>query len=79
MKEKFDEKIDQLAEELGQIELDVLTNYTLADAIREGCKATVKAEGWGNGDSACSLTAAGIFLEAVKKAAQDRGYIPKSE
>jgi hypothetical protein len=55
--------------ELGSIELDVLTRpYSLVDAIRDGIKVTKKARGWGDGESACTLTAASI-------AAKSRGLI----
>lgn len=70
---KIDEKAAELTEllktELNLIELDVTTNYTLADAIREGSKVTTHNKmGWGNGDNACALSAAVI-------AAKSRGYI----
>lgn len=66
---KIDEKAEELAlkRQLGEIELNVIGNYTLADAIREGSLVTVKTEGWGNGYSACAMTAAVI-------AAKSRGY-----
>jgi hypothetical protein len=54
---------------LGEIDMKVRTGYTLADAIREG--STVSRQevgGWGNGESACALTAAAI-------AAKARGYM----
>jgi len=69
---RIDEKALELAEalkaELGDIELGVLTNYTLADAIREGCKVSDQAYNWGDGDTACAMTAAVI-------AAKARGYM----
>lgn len=61
-------KSDELKKVLGEIEMDVLTNYTLADAIREGCMVTDKAQAWQQGDSVCALSAAVI-------AARARGYI----
>lgn len=54
---------------LAEIDMRVMTGYTLADAIREG--STVSEQevgGWGDGDTACALTAATI-------AAKARGYI----
>lgn len=51
--------------ELANIELDLLTKpYSLADAIRDGGKVTTKAIGWGDGQSACALTAASIAAKA---------------
>lgn len=56
-------------EELKNIETQVLTGYTLADAIREGASVTKQATGlFGNSQGqACALTAASI-------AAKARGY-----
>lgn len=68
MKTQVDEKIDELRNELATIEEDVITGYTLSDAIREGSKSTKKAAGWGNGDTACTLSAAYMATKA-------RGYI----
>lgn len=68
---KIDEKALELSEELkrdlGEIELKTM-EFTLADAIREGSKNTTQAYGWGNGETACALTAAVISAKA-------RGYI----
>jgi len=62
------EKATELRRMLGEIELDVLTSYTLADAIREGGRVTDQAVGtWGAGDNACAMSAAVIAAEA-------RGY-----
>jgi hypothetical protein len=61
MTTRFDEKADELKAmraELGQIELDVVTNTRLSDLIREGSKVSDQAYAWGNGDNACALTAA---------------------
>lgn len=68
MSVQFDEKVDDLKAVLGDIEMDVLTNYTLADAIREGCNVTTQAIGWGAGETACALTA-GVM------AAKARGFV----
>ncbi len=64
---KILEKADELARVIDEIGLDVTTSYTLADAIREGCKVSDQALGWGNGENACALTSAVI-------AAKARGY-----
>lgn len=55
---KTDEKIDELRGMLGDIEMDVLTSFTLADAIREGSKVSEQAHGWGNGETMCAMHAA---------------------
>jgi hypothetical protein len=68
IKTKAQELDELLKADLGQIETSVLTSYTLADAIREGCLVTTKEEGWGNGETACAMSAAVI-------AAVNRGYI----
>lgn len=69
---RIDEKAlelgDKLREELGEIELRVTTGYTLADAIREGSRVSEQAYNWGDGDTACALTAAVISAKA-------RGYL----
>lgn len=69
---KLDEKTAELEavlkEELREIEIGVLTGYTLADAIREGCKVSEQEYNWGDGDTACALSAAVI-------AAKTRGYL----
>jgi len=67
LKEKADELTEVLKQELGGIELDVLSNYTLADAIREGCKVSSQERNWGDGDNACAISAIMIAAEA-------RGY-----
>lgn len=69
---KIDEKAtelgDELRKELGEIELRTM-EYTLADAIREGSSVTEQAVGkFGNGLTACALTAAVISAKA-------RGYV----
>lgn len=64
----IDEKVTQLQKDLGVIEMDVLTSYTLSDAIREGATVTEQAHGWGDGNTACALSGAYI-------AARARGFI----
>lgn len=69
---KIDEKVQELSEnlkrDLGDIELNVLSNYTLADAIREGSTVSEQAYSWGDGSTACALSAAVL-------AARARGYM----
>ena len=64
--EQLKAQIDsQTAEMLGDIEHNVTTKYTLADAIREGATVTSQANGWGDGkETACALSAAGIAARA---------------
>lgn len=63
-----DAVIERLRATLGEIEMDVLTSYTLADAIREGSSTTEQAFSWGSGESACALSAGYL-------AAKARGFI----
>lgn len=65
---KIDDKAEELKQVLGEIEMDVLTSYTLADAIREGCLVSEQEYGWGTGETACALSSAVI-------AARSRGYL----
>jgi len=56
---KIDEKAAELAmrQELGELEMQVLTSYTLPQAIRDGATVTEHCSaGWGDGDTACALT-----------------------
>jgi hypothetical protein len=55
--------------QLRAMELDAMTSYTLADAMREGSTVTTQAHGWGSGANACALSAARL-------AARARGYLP---
>jgi hypothetical protein len=54
--------------QLRAMELDAVTSYTLADAMREGSTVTGQEYGWGSGANACALSAARL-------AARARGYI----
>lgn len=69
---KVNEKADELRElrrDLGQIEMEVTTSYTIADAIREGSLVSKHNQsGWGDGATACALTAGVI-------AARERGFV----
>lgn len=67
---KLDEKIDEIAADLAEVELKVLTEgMTLAKAMRLGAEHTEQAIGsYGNGYSACGLTAAHVGAEAIKRA-----------
>lgn len=55
----------EMKAELANIELNLLTKpYSLADAIRDGGKVTTKSIGWGDGQTACALSAASIAAKA---------------
>ena len=64
----WDPAIESLKADLAEIEEKVVTGYTLADAIREGCTVSKQAYGWGGGENTCALSAGFI-------AAKARGYI----
>lgn len=64
---KADELIE-LKKSLGEIEMGVITEgITLSALIREGCRVTDKAHGWGAGNNACAMSAATIALQAIEK------------
>jgi len=67
---KLDQKIDEVAAELAEVELKVMTEgMTLAKAMRLGAQHTEQAIGsYGNGYTACGLTAAHVGIEAIKRA-----------
>lgn len=49
------------------VDLEKLTSYTLADAIRGGSSVTEKCENWGGNGHACALTAAAIHIRAMQQ------------
>lgn len=57
---KVEEKIDELKGIFDATEVKELDrlNYRLSDAIREGSKVSEQAHAWGDGDSACAMSAA---------------------
>lgn len=70
---RVNEKADELRamrEELSEIEMEVTTSYTLADAIREGSTVTKQAYTWSTDEEecVCAMTAAVI-------AARSRGFM----
>lgn len=67
VEEKYAPAIEALRADLAQIEEKVVTGYTVADAIREGCTVSTQAYNWGQGSTACALGAGTL-------AAQARGY-----
>lgn len=53
------EELREILSEMDDIEMEVLTSYTLADAIREGSTVSDQAKhGWGDGDQQCAMHAA---------------------
>lgn len=66
MQRTVDEAAEALREELGIIEMEVLTNFTIADALREANKANVEQcnAGWGNGVQMCAWSAIGAVARA---------------
>ncbi len=66
---KIQERADELAQQMEDIEFKAVTEYTLADAIRDGSTVSEhNPRGWGNGETACALTAGVIGFVA-------RGYL----
>lgn len=66
---KIAEKVEQLRSAIDEIGLEVTTNYTLADAIREGATVSDQAYEWTDGEgNMCAMSAAVV-------AARARGYM----
>jgi hypothetical protein len=66
MSATVDEKVDQLRADLGELELKVMTEGpTLASLIRCGTRVTAQARNWGDGDTACTLSAAFLAARAL--------------
>ena len=64
-----EEKVSELAKMMSGIEEEVVTSYTLADAIREGSTVSDQAVGtWGTGERMCAM-------HAAVTAAAARGYL----
>lgn len=64
MSNKVEETIEELKSDLALIDEMVTVGYTIADAIREGCNKTEKTAGWGDGSTACALSAAYMAAKA---------------
>jgi hypothetical protein len=60
---------DPFEAEMAEVEERVVTGYTLADAMREGCSSLEQSIGWGDGH------ATGCALTTAYTAAKARGYI----
>jgi hypothetical protein len=66
MSANVDDKVKELQETLGDLELKVLTEGpTLASLIRCGTRVTAQARDWGNGETACTLSAAFLAARAL--------------
>lgn len=62
------EASDRLVTELAKIEEEVVTGYTLADAIREGSSVSDQAFDWSDSSGAiCALSAAAAAVQARQK------------
>lgn len=62
---KLDEKAAELTQAITAEEAGINTKFTLADAIRLGSMVSTHNQGgWGDGESACAMTAAAIAAKA---------------
>jgi hypothetical protein len=64
MSTKIDEAVERIREDLNVIGDRVLKNVTLGDLIREGSSKTTQSYTWGDGESACALSAAYLAARA---------------
>lgn len=63
--ERIDKVSERVRDMLSEIEEDVVLNYTLADAIREGASVSGQARDWTDSDgNVCALSAATAALNA---------------
>lgn len=62
--QKFAPAVEKMKAELAEIEEKVVTGYTLADAMRDGCRVTTPITDWGYSTHACALSAAAIAARA---------------
>ncbi len=59
---KFDKAVESIsAEELEK----VVNRFTLSDAIRLGSTVTTQSYDWGDGETACALTAGALAAKAA--------------
>ena len=67
MSTRTEEITEAIRADLGAIEMDVLTNTTLADLIRAGAKHTEQPCGWGDAEegTACALSGAALAASAL--------------
>lgn len=59
--------IERLSTAPGVDELVKATTTTVGDLIRFGSSITTQSDGWGDGESACALGAAGLAYEALRR------------
>jgi hypothetical protein len=61
-----DEKVDELAEQLQELDLEHAMSYSLADAIREGSTVTDQCVGNWNDEqgNVCAMSAALLAIKA---------------
>lgn len=63
--EELREVLDaELVSDIDAVGDKVTKYYTLADAMRDGCKVTAQADNWGANGSACALSAAYLGARA---------------
>lgn len=66
MSTKIEETVETLRSTISDEQLDTMVNrFTLSDAIRLGSTVTDQAYEWGNGETACALTAAALSSKAA--------------
>ena len=67
MQTRTEETLEAIKADLGAIEMDVLTNTTLADLVRAGAQHTEQPVGWGDAEqgTACALSGAGLAAVAL--------------
>ena len=59
-------KIDKAVESISAEELEKVVNrFTLSDAIRLGSTVTTQSYDWGDGETACALTAGALAAKAA--------------
>lgn len=61
-----DEIVSDIKADLASIEERVVTGVHLSDLIRIGSAHTTQIAGWGDGDRACALAAAGLGAVAME-------------
>jgi hypothetical protein len=65
MSTKTEEAIEDLKSSLTEDDFNRMLTFTLSDAIRMGSSVTEQSYDWGDGNTACALSAAAIAAKAV--------------
>lgn len=65
--ETEDPRVTEMRNSPSIAQLKKMTATTLGDLVRVGASMTKPAVGWGNEESACALSAAGLAHEALSK------------